>query len=224
MVLNRDDDSPQDEISNFQDSRVCRNYLAGLCLSDLFPNTKMDMGECMQAQVPELKSANKAAQKTRDYGYKYDLEKQLFRYHSEVTRKITKAQKRLKEENDGTPIIIDLENSTLVLELTAKIMEELEKAEAQGLAGEVDLSHAAMNQVEEFSKLRSSAKASALLGRGKEIPLNGMTLSSASQVKYITNQKLRVCSMCGAFLSIFNIDRRLADHFGGKLHLGYLQI
>jgi hypothetical protein len=38
------------------------------------------------------------------------------------------------------------------------------------------------------------------------------------------NQKLRVCDVCGAFLSIFDSDRRLADHFGGKLHLGYLQI
>ena len=59
-------------------------------------------------------------------------------------------------------------------------------------------------------------------------------------------QKLRVCDVCGAFLSIFDSDRfisyflrsprcvalipylvnhrRLADHFGGKLHLGYLAI
>ena len=46
MGLNRDGDRPQDEISDFRDPRVCRNYLAGLCLSDLFSNTKMDMGEC----------------------------------------------------------------------------------------------------------------------------------------------------------------------------------
>uniref|UniRef100_H3GMV3 Uncharacterized protein n=1 Tax=Phytophthora ramorum TaxID=164328 RepID=H3GMV3_PHYRM len=38
------------------------------------------------------------------------------------------------------------------------------------------------------------------------------------------NQKLRVCDVCGAFLSIFDSDRRLADHFGGKVHMGYVQI
>uniref|UniRef100_A0A7I4FI87 Uncharacterized protein n=1 Tax=Physcomitrium patens TaxID=3218 RepID=A0A7I4FI87_PHYPA len=38
------------------------------------------------------------------------------------------------------------------------------------------------------------------------------------------DQKLRVCDICGAFLSIYDSDRRLADHFGGKLHLGYMQI
>ncbi|KAF1778202.1 Peptidase C2, calpain family [Phytophthora cactorum] len=38
------------------------------------------------------------------------------------------------------------------------------------------------------------------------------------------NQKLRVCDVCGAFLSIFDSERRLADHFGGKVHVGYVQI
>ncbi|CAJ0878457.1 104_t:CDS:2 [Entrophospora sp. SA101] len=37
-------------------------------------------------------------------------------------------------------------------------------------------------------------------------------------------QKLRVCEVCSAYLSIFDSDRRLADHFGGKMHLGYLKI
>ncbi|KAL0290684.1 UNVERIFIED_CONTAM: putative RNA-binding protein Luc7-like 1 [Sesamum calycinum] len=40
----------------------------------------------------------------------------------------------------------------------------------------------------------------------------------------ITDQKLRVCDICGAFLSVYDSDRRLADHFGGKLHLGYMLI
>ena len=34
--------------------------------------------------------------------------------------------------------------------------------------------------------------------------------------------KLRICNACGAFLSIFDNDKRLADHLGGKLHLGYV--
>jgi hypothetical protein len=33
------------------------------------------------------------------------------------------------------------------------------------------------------------------------------------------NQKLRVCEICGAFLSISDNDRRLADHFGGQAPL-----
>ncbi|GLT52133.1 hypothetical protein SLA2020_254880 [Shorea laevis] len=35
---------------------------------------------------------------------------------------------------------------------------------------------------------------------------------------------LCVCHICRAFLSVYDSDQRLADHFGGKLHLGYMQI
>ena len=37
-------------------------------------------------------------------------------------------------------------------------------------------------------------------------------------------QKLRVCEICSAYLGIHDNDRRLADHFGGKLHLGFIKI
>jgi len=38
------------------------------------------------------------------------------------------------------------------------------------------------------------------------------------------HQKLRVCDVCGAYLSVLDSDRRLADHFGGKMHLGYHEL
>ena len=36
--------------------------------------------------------------------------------------------------------------------------------------------------------------------------------------------KLRACEVCGAFLSMSDDDRRLANHFGGKLHVGFVTI
>ena len=47
---------------------------------------------------------------------------------------------------------------------------------------------------------------------------NSMPASSYQQ------QKLRVCEICSAYLGIHDNDRRLADHFGGKLHLGFIKI
>lgn len=38
------------------------------------------------------------------------------------------------------------------------------------------------------------------------------------------HQKLQVCDTCGAYLSRLDNDRRLADHFFGKMHLGYSQM
>jgi RNA-binding protein Luc7-like 2 len=37
-------------------------------------------------------------------------------------------------------------------------------------------------------------------------------------------QKLKVCEICGCFLSKFDSDARLADHFKGKLHSGFQAI
>ena len=37
-------------------------------------------------------------------------------------------------------------------------------------------------------------------------------------------QKLRVCEICAAFLSLYDNDRRLADHFGGRLHMGFISV
>lgn len=34
-------------------------------------------------------------------------------------------------------------------------------------------------------------------------------------------QKLRVCEVCGLYLSITDSDKRLTDHFTGKLHVGF---
>lgn len=65
----------------------------------------------------------------------------------------------------------------------------------------------------------SAAKENESTGKSLSKIISENPLASAN-----VNQKLRVCDVCGAFLSIFDSDRRLADHFGGKLHLGYLQI
>uniref|UniRef100_A0A915IF75 Uncharacterized protein n=1 Tax=Romanomermis culicivorax TaxID=13658 RepID=A0A915IF75_ROMCU len=51
---------------------------------------------------------------------------------------------------------------------------------------------------------------------GKQEYRESMPASSYQQ------QKLRVCDVCGAFLGIHDNDRRLADHFGGKLHMGFV--
>lgn len=52
----------------------------------------------------------------------------------------------------------------------------------------------------------------------QDIYRNSMPASSFQQ------QKLRVCEVCSAYLGLHDNDRRLADHFGGKLHLGFIEI
>uniref|UniRef100_A0A1D1Z9A1 Putative RNA-binding protein Luc7-like 2 n=1 Tax=Anthurium amnicola TaxID=1678845 RepID=A0A1D1Z9A1_9ARAE len=92
------------------------------------------------------------------------------------------------------------------------INEKLKKAEALGEQGMVD---EAQKALEEAEALRKSAT--------RQEPVHDPSKYTAADVR-ITDQKLRLCDICGAFLSVYDNDRRLADHFGGKLHLGYMQI
>ncbi|XP_062084119.1 uncharacterized protein LOC133790480 isoform X3 [Humulus lupulus] len=92
------------------------------------------------------------------------------------------------------------------------INEKLKKAEDLGEQGMVDEAQKALEEAEALKKLPA-----------RQEPVLDSTKYTAADVR-ITDQKLRVCDICGAFLSVYDSDRRLADHFGGKLHLGYMQI
>ncbi|KAE9451184.1 hypothetical protein C3L33_16923, partial [Rhododendron williamsianum] len=121
------------------------------------------------------------------------------------------------------------------------INEKLKKAEdlgmcitvgkdLQGEQGMVDEAQRALEEAEALKKLASLAP--------RQEPVLDSSKYTAADVR-ITDQKLRVCDICGAFLSVYDriffsdailmfyvvsSDRRLADHFGGKLHLGYMQV
>ncbi|KAI4350178.1 hypothetical protein L6164_010685 [Bauhinia variegata] len=92
------------------------------------------------------------------------------------------------------------------------INEKLQKAEDLGEQGMVDEAQKALEEAEALKKLSTWQE-----------PVLDSSRYTAADVR-ITDQKLRVCDICGAFLSVYDSDRRLADHFGGKLHLGYMQI
>ena len=78
-----------------------------------------------------------------------------------------------------------------------------------GAEGKVDESLAMMAEIEEI--------------KGKKKALED-EYHAAIPRHAAQQQKLRACEVCGAFLSMYDNDRRLADHFGGKLHIGFVTI
>lgn len=60
-------------------------------------------------------------------------------------------------------------------------------------------------------------KAEALKGEKEEKERDLQQLTETSGAS--GHQKLRVCDICGAYLSVLDSDRRLADHFGGRVSL-----
>ncbi|KAI7691158.1 Putative RNA-binding protein Luc7-like 1, partial [Sarcoptes scabiei] len=89
------------------------------------------------------------------------------------------------------------------------IGKKLAAAETAGSEGNVEESLKLMEEIEKIKKEKNAAE----LEYKNSIPT-----SSYQQ------QKLRVCEVCSAYLGIQDNDRRLADHFGGKLHLGFIAI
>lgn len=94
-------------------------------------------------------------------------------------------------------------------QLSEQIGTKLAKAEQLGADGHVEESLKLMKEVEELNLEKAKSEAD---------------LRTAIPTSTYQQQKLRVCEVCSAYLGVHDNDRRLADHFGGKLHLGFIEI
>jgi len=192
------------------DPKVCRSYLAGSCPHDLFTNTKQDLGACSKAHLPNLKEEWQGAseQQKKEWGFEWDYQRDIGRYVSECDRRIDQAQRRLEKTADE----IRQTNALLkqINDLTRTIEAGILEVEIMSEEGAVNLA------VQEFHKL----KLAKVQKDERERELK--TLSDTSGPS--GHQKLQVCDVCGAYLSRLDNDRRLADHFFGKMHLGYAQM
>lgn len=88
-------------------------------------------------------------------------------------------------------------------ELEGAYQSAMADVEALGSQGKVDESMAQLTKAEALKAEKQD----------KERELQQLTETSGAS----GTQKLRVCDICGAYLSILDSDRRLADHFGGKV-------
>lgn len=95
-------------------------------------------------------------------------------------------------------------------EIELSIQGGTEEIEALGEAGKVEESMEKLAAVEALKQLKSD----------KEKELQNLNENAGAS----GHQKLRVCEICGAMLSVLDSDKRLADHFGGKMHLGFHEL
>ncbi|KAJ3168637.1 splicing factor [Geranomyces variabilis] len=191
----------------FTDPQACRNYLCGLCPHDLFTNTKMDIGPCTKTHSPKLLEEYKMALEKGHPGFQEDWFRSLHDFVKDCDRKVDSAQRRLdKTPEDARAVDLMRE----IGDLTNEIGTLTGQVESLGEEGKVSESMEVMNKVEDLQRLKSD----------KDRELKQLTGSEGNSQQ----QKLRVCEVCSAYLSIFDSDRRLADHFGGKMHLGFVKI
>lgn len=226
MGTARDGEEGKRQKHHFTDSRVCKSFLLDCCPHDILASTvstlipsytrfsliphkqRMDIGECPRVHDLALRADYEAAAKSREYGYELDAFDHLQSFVREADRKTELAKKRLAETQEELTSEVSVKLQQ-VHELAEQIGKKLAAAEALGAEGNVEESIKMMEEVEEIKKEKAAAESEYR---------NSMPASSYQQ------QKLRVCEVCSAYLGIHDNDRRLADHFGGKLHLGFITI
>ncbi|CZR59931.1 probable U1 snRNP protein [Phialocephala subalpina] len=192
------------------DPKVCRSYLAGTCPHDLFTNTKQDLGPCPKVHSEPLKTEYEAAPESQKqkWGFEYDYMRDLQKYIDECNRRIDVAQRRLEKTPD------EIRQTNALLKQISDLNKSVETGlmEIQVLGEQAEVSRA----YEEFFRIRQAMATKA----DKERELKALSDTSGPS----GHQKLQVCDVCGAYLSRLDNDRRLADHFYGKMHLGYAQM
>lgn len=206
MGVNRNNDSENNKIKDYKDDRICKNYLLGLCPHDLFGNTKLDLGPCPKFHTQEFKKSFESNLVDLEY-YENTLEKEILSYLNDVDKKIKRSRARLESDDLKG---IQIESNPFVLKLNADIMKLIDEIETAGDNDEIDKAMELMNTVNGLHEERKNLL-SKLADEKATTTKQGIDI----------NDKLRVCDICGAFLSIYDNDQRLIDHFIGKLHLGY---
>merc|ERR1712241_1017227 len=192
----------------FTDHNVCKSFLYACCPHEILASTRMDLGECPKIHDLALRADYQQASKTKDFFYDVEATEHLRAFIEDCDRRTELAKKRLAETQEELSAEVS-SKAEKVHELSETIGKKLAQAEEAGAEGKVEESIKFMEEVEDVRKKKVSAE---LEYR------NSMPASSYQQ------QKLRVCEICSAYLGIHDNDRRLADHFGGKLHLGFIKI
>ncbi|XP_074095348.1 putative RNA-binding protein Alsin2 isoform X2 [Cotesia typhae] len=168
----------------------------------------MDLGECPQIHDLALRADYEAAQKKKDHFYDIDAMEHLQNFIADCDRRTEQAKQRLAETQEELSAEVAAKANSVHV-LAEEIGKKLAKAEQLGEEGFVEESMKLMGEIDELRKRKNEAE---------QEYRNSMPASSYQQ------QKLRVCEVCSAYLGIHDNDRRLADHFGGKLHLGFIKI
>lgn len=210
QLMNGPGTTPQKPQLSITDPKVCRSYLVGTCPHDLFTNTKQDLGPCANVHSEALKTEYEMANEDqkKKWHFEADYMRHIWKYIDDCNRKISGAQKHLEKTDEEIRKTNQLLKS--ISDLTKSVEVGLEELEYLGDCSDVNL------LVTEHWKLRQ------LQQRKTELERDLRNLNDAGGPS--GHQKLQVCDVCGAYLSRLDNDRRLADHFFGKMHLGYAQM
>lgn len=138
--------------------------------------------------------------------FEYEYIKDLEHHIKDVSRKIAMAENNLRHTPEEQKKI-DQINENLD-EMDARIGLLTQEIRLLNEKGHVSLA------------LQQSKKQSELLEEREKMAKAVREITD--RIGQASQQQLEVCTVCGAYLSRLDSDRRLADHFMGKVHMGYV--
>lgn len=209
MGTARDGSDSKRQHLHFTNQRVCRAFLLDCCPHDIFASTKLELGECPKVHDPALRADYLLANRTEDYMYELSAMERLQTFVYDADKKTDYLKRKLAETQEE---LTAEETSKLnkVHELTEKLGKKLAQVEKAEADEDAEAKQKFLLESERIKKERSIAEA--------EYRQVSRPASSHQQ------QNLRVCDICSAYLGINDNDSRLADHYGGKLHLGFITV
>lgn len=193
-----------------RDPKICKTYLVGECPFELFQGTKQSLGRC-----PQIHQARYKLQYEQDRKRGVEYPEFEFEYLAVLRRFVNESNNLIKQA------LIKLEHTPEEKKKIRDANEELEILDAQ-----IGLMVKEIDALVQANQLKRALRQGVLLEE-----LRSKRKNAADRVRNITEnmgqsaqQKLQVCEVCGAYLSRIDTDRRLADHFLGKVHLGYVKM
>lgn len=170
---------------------------------------RLDFGKCPKIHSEHLQREYQEARKSKDYGYEYDWERTLSRIAHDNDLMISRQKQRVEDTQSKEVDLLSAETMAKIadaekkmVELDAQIDELTAELKVDEMKEKNDEKEALEKQIKEWNdSIRNNEKTST----------GGL-------------QKLRVCEVCGAQLSSYEVDERLADHFTGKMHVGMKEI
>lgn len=170
----------------------------------------MDLGPCPKSHTPKYKDEYRKALASgeRFPDFEREHEHNILSFINDIDRKIAANKRRLEQTPEELAKFANMNRE--ISEIETALAAAMAEVEALGEQGQIEESLAELAKADALKEEKAQKE--------KELH-NAQENSGASG-----HQKLRVCDVCGAYLSILDSDRRLADHFGGKMHLGYLRL
>lgn len=204
------DKSEKIDISLLESPKLCKSFIVGKCPYDLLDNTKENIGKCPKLHIEKHKLIYENAKEQnikmpRD-NYELDYMVDLQKFVGECDKRVAIAEERLDYSEANKQLLNDLARSVENLENKIKItLEELQiiQEEQHNMTKAIEMNELLQKYITE-----------------KETTFERYS-TTLEKLNTVGQQKLQVCTVCGAYMSKLDNDRRLADHFLGKIHLSY---